>query len=63
MLVAPTASIHQCPLITTITLPSTAATPKHRNAARFTASGRASPEAVNRTGPTRTSSVPRMPSE
>ncbi len=33
------------------------------SAARFTAEGAASPDATSRTGPTRTSSVPRTPSE
>jgi hypothetical protein len=42
--------------------PATAAAPKASSAARFTAPGAASPLATRRTGPTRTSSVPRTPS-
>ena len=43
--------------------PTTPATPNATSAARLTAAGDASPVAVSRTGPTRASSVPRMPSE
>ena len=43
--------------------PATAATPKATNAARFTAAGLRAPLATRRTGPTRSSSVPRTPSE
>ena len=43
-------------------VPARAATPKATNAARFTAAGEASFEATSRTGPTRSSSVPRTPS-
>jgi hypothetical protein len=42
--------------------PMHAAKPKVRNAARFTERGVAIPDATNRAGPTRTSSVPRTPS-
>ena len=45
------------------TRPATAATPNARNAARFTAPGVARPVAVRRTGPLRSLSVPRTPSE
>ena len=45
------------------TRPATPATPKARNAAVFTAFGEAAPEPTSRIGPTRASSVPRMPSE
>ena len=39
------------------------ATPKARNAARFTDPGEATPDPTSRIGPTRSASVPRMPSE
>jgi len=42
--------------------PATAATAPASRAARFTAAGEARREATSRTGPTRTSSVPRTPS-
>jgi hypothetical protein len=45
------------------TIPATPATPKARKAARFTAPGVAAPEPTSRIGPTRSASVPRMPSE
>ena len=42
--------------------PATPATAKLASAARFTAGADASPDATSRTGPTRTASVPRLPS-
>ena len=42
---------------------SGAATPKETKAAALTARGEATPEPTSRSGPTRSASVPRMPSE
>ena len=44
------------------TSPATHATPKQPSAAARTRRGLASPDATSRTGPTRRSSVPRIPS-
>ena len=44
-------------------IPATPATPKHRKAAYFTRVGGTRPEPVSRSGPVRSSSVPRTPSE
>ncbi len=60
---APTASSHHWPVSHTRIVPSTAARPKALNAAAFTEPGLAVPDAVSRIGPTRSTSVPRMPSE
>ena len=46
-----------------MTSPATAATPNAAKAAAFTAPGVAAPEPTSRMGPTRSASVPRMPSE
>ena len=56
-------SSHHRPVSTTSTRPAAAATPKLAKAARFTDRGSASPEPTRRSGPTRTASVPRTPSE
>ena len=61
MLATPTTSSHH-EVVAASTNPATAATPKAPKAARLTAEGYASPLATRRTGPTRTSSVPRTPS-
>ena len=62
MLAAPTTSSHQ--LVTAASSkPTTAANAKAANAATFTDRDDARPEATSRTGPTRESSVPRIPSE
>ena len=58
----PTASSHNVVARARIK-PATAATPKHRNAARFTDAAVASPDPTKRNGPTRSLSVPRTPSE
>ena len=63
MQTAPTATIHHCPDTATRTSPATAASPKHPNAAARTVDGLAAREPTSRNGPTRSSSVPRMPSE
>lgn len=60
--IAPTIKIHQEEVAASAS-PATQATPNERKAARFTALAEAKPEAVRRIGPTRTSSVPRIPSE
>ena len=62
MAATPTSSSHGS-TISESTRPATAATPNESNAARFTAPGVASPVAVRRTGPLRSLSVPRTPSE
>ena len=59
----PTASSHQWPVSTTSTSPASPATAKLTRAARLTAAGAARPEPTRRSGPTRSASVPRMPSE
>ena len=60
---APTATSHHCRVSDTSVSPASAATEKHRNAALRTAVGAASRDPTSRIGPTRSSSVPRMPSE
>ena len=60
--IAPTIRIHH-EEIDASKRPATQATANERKAARFTAFAEASPDAVKRIGPTRTSSVPRIPSE
>ena len=58
----PTAINHQ--LVATASIkPNTAATPNAANAACFTSFGFFAPEPTRRIGPTRSISVPRMPSE
>lgn len=59
---APTTTNHHA-LNNDNTTPATPATPNAANAACFTASGLAAPDAVNLSGPVRSSSVPRTPSE
>ncbi len=59
---APTIKIHHEDVAASAS-PATQATTNEINAARFTAFAEAKPDAVKRTGPTRTSSVPRIPSE
>jgi hypothetical protein len=54
---------HQCPVSATSTSPATPATPKHRTAASRTDAADATPDPTSRIGPTRSLSVPRMPSE
>ncbi len=62
MQAAPTRSSHHCWLRITIARPATAAIAKKISAAISTARGDAFRDAVSRAGPTRWSSVPRMPS-
>ena len=57
------ASNHQCWVMITSPSPAKAAIPKLMNAARFTSGGDARPEPTSRSGPTRSASVPRIPSE
>ncbi len=59
---SPTPTSHQ-EVVAASTSPTSAAPPKAVNAAVFTARGLASPLPTSRIGPTRSSSVPRMPSE
>ena len=54
---------HHWPLSETSVSPANAATEKQTKAAVRTAVGAASRDPTSRSGPTRTSSVPRMPSE
>ena len=61
MLTAPTSTNHH-ETRAARTRPNIPAAPKQVNAARFTAAAEASPDATNRIGPTRTLSVPRIPS-
>ncbi len=61
MATAPTATSAQV-VSSASTSPASAATPKHANAAPRTAAGDAVPLPTRRSGPTRSSSVPRMPS-
>ena len=59
---SPTATSHHA-VVAARTSPARAATPKAAKAATFTARGVAAPEPTRRIGPTRSASVPRMPSE
>ena len=54
---------HQCPESRMSPRPASPARPKDAKAACFTWAAGTSPETVSRKGPTRSSSVPRMPSE
>ncbi len=58
----PTAISHQA-VVAASTSPAAAATANAANAATFTDFGEAAPEPTRRIGPTRSSSVPRTPSE
>lgn len=62
MQAAPIASIHHCSVRTTIAMPTAAASAKKTSAITSTVRGVTRPDAVRRAGPTRTASVPRMPS-
>ncbi len=59
---APTSTSHHA-LSNASASPATAATPKHANAAALTRFGGTRPDPVRRSGPERSSSVPRTPSE
>src|SRR5699024_2197437 len=56
-------SIHQIPASAISTTPNSAPAAREPTAARLTAAGGAAPEPASRKGPTRSSSVPRTPSE
>ena len=60
---APTPTSHHNRVSDTSVSPASAATEKQTNAAVRTAVGAARRDPTSRTGPTRASSVPRMPSE
>ena len=60
---APTAISHHCRLSDTRVSPARPATANAANAAARTVAGAAAAEPTSRSGPTRSSSVPRMPSE
>ena len=59
---APPSRISHHEVITASASPATQATAKQPSAAASTCRGRARPEPTSRTGPTRRSSVPRIPS-
>jgi hypothetical protein len=63
MQTAPTAISHHCWLSDTSVNPASPATAKATNAAARTVDGVARFDPTSRSGPTRSSSVPRMPSE
>ncbi len=58
----PRPTSHQA-VVAARTSPAAAATPNARTAALFTARGDAAPDPTSRIGPTRSASVPRIPSE
>ena len=60
---APTATSHHCRVSDTSVSPASAATEKPGRPRLRTAVGAASRDPTSRIGPTRSSSVPRMPSE